>query len=156
MKVSDQLMEKVKQHFRVFTTKKVMDPIGRRPIGIVAIGKTKDGVACRGVAICSATQTFDQAEGEVKALGRMIAAAEKKETRHPIVMSEEVKAYRKLMGEADSVGLRLRTPILNHGFVRGYSIARFQLRSGCPFRFKSYYNARLTEAERKALKSAKG
>lgn len=151
MKV-DKLMETVNKQFKSFATMKVIDPIGHRPIGVIAVGKTVDGVACRGVAICSSSQTFNQAEGETKALGRMVAAATRRKTCHPVVISDEVKAYRQLFNMAKTMpSVRLRTPTKFNGHVRGYSIARFQQR-GYPFRFKSYFNARLTEEERKALK----
>jgi len=57
---------------------------GNVPLATVAVGITKDGESCRGIAICSCDEPFSKEEGAKRAYRRLLAAAHRKSNDLPI------------------------------------------------------------------------
>jgi len=72
------------QHYYVYENAFEGEKEVRRPRATVVIGKTKEGVLCRGISICSLSQNFDRKDGIDRATGRMVAAAIRQECTEPM------------------------------------------------------------------------
>ena len=60
---------------------------GRHRIGTVFVGLTSDGDVCRGISICSTTETFNKDEGWCRSAVRALRATKKKEHTLPVIVS---------------------------------------------------------------------
>ena len=157
------LDQEVKSRFESWSTHVMRDPVSHRPIGMVALGRTLEGIQCRGVTICSATEKFNEFKGRAKAIGRMIKVAKRgasfalRPTWQPLAIlpikrTADVNAYLGMFDE--KTGRQLHPPRKDRGFTRAFSVARF-LQRVYPYRYKAYYGTRFNKMELKALATYK-
>lgn len=78
------LSRNLDNHFVLYQHYYVREPDQNVPIATVAIGITKYGEPCRGIAICSCDDQFNREEGTKLAYHRLLVSYHRKESSLPI------------------------------------------------------------------------